>query len=199
MQRLRGPFLSVFRATAVVPVLFAGACLVTIPAFAQTIYKWVDERGVVNYGNAEVPKSKDVSIVDTTPQVVSQPDAKARQAKSSDTDALREQLQRSREEVSRLRQNSTQGYTGNANRGSDAYAAWREDCERKHRTDCNEATYSAETQAAQAPQPGAVRPPANTPPKAVFNKPAKDASVQLAGAGKLAPNSGATRPITLMQ
>jgi Domain of unknown function (DUF4124) len=208
MQRLRGPFPSVFRATAVLPVLFAAllvnCCLATNPAFAQTIYKWVDERGVVNYGNAEVPKSKDVSIVDTAPQVVSQPDVKAReakQAKAVEADSLREQLQRSRDEVARLRQNSAQGYTGgNTSKGSDSFfAAWREDCERKHRTDCTEATYAAETQA--VPAPGALRPPANTQPappnKAVFNKPAKDASMQFAGAGKLAP--GATKPITVMQ
>jgi hypothetical protein len=110
MQYVRGPFPPKFR-DAGRSLALALLILAAAPALAQqqSIFKWVDERGVVNYGNAEVPKNVAVSLVDTTPQASAKPDSRsaanaARPARLSDADVLREQLARSHEEIARLRQ-----------------------------------------------------------------------------------------------
>jgi len=107
MQQVRGPFLPIFRAAAG-PLVLA-ICFAAPSAFAQTIYKWVDERGVVNYGNADVPKKREVTVVDTTPPVAIQPGANPRDAaphpvKLTEADMLRGELMRTREEIARLKQ-----------------------------------------------------------------------------------------------
>jgi hypothetical protein len=203
MQHVRGPFLSVFRAAAGSLVL--AICAAAPVASAQTIYKWVDERGVVNYGNADVPKTRQVSVVDTTPPVTAaQPNAKprdtaVRQARLSDADMLREELMRSREEVARLRQNAAPGAKSNSGRAPEGFAAWRETCEQQHRLDCNEATYTAESQSAGAqPQPAAARQPLTYLPKPALDK-SEQATLQVAGSSKPAPKPTGANLITTMQ
>jgi hypothetical protein len=197
MQMLRGPFLTIFRATAgltpFVLTLFVRSLFVlcATTASAQTIYKWVDEHGVVNYGNADVPKSREVKVVDTTPPVAAQPGAKAREAAAhparlSDADMLREELLRSREEVSRLRQNASVSKNG-AGHPPEGFAAWRDACEKQHRDDCSEAAFIADN-------PSVVNQPVS------YSKPAApDPGLQVAGSGKPAPRTSATNPITTMQ
>jgi hypothetical protein len=110
MQYVRGPFPPEFR-DAAASLAFAILLSAAAPAMAQqqSIYKWVDEHGVVNYGNAEVPKNTNISLVDTSPQITARPaDAKpgasaAKPTRLSDADVLREQLARSHEEIARLR------------------------------------------------------------------------------------------------
>jgi hypothetical protein len=150
MQHVRGPFPPEFRyAAALVLTLIAAA-----PAMAQqTIYKWVDERGVVNYGNAQVPKNSNVSLVDTTPRVAASTDAKpagpaARTGRLSDADVLREQLARSQDEISRLKQAA-----GGAPARRPDFATWRLQCEKEHHVDCNEETYNALPKAAAQAKP----------------------------------------------
>jgi hypothetical protein len=192
MQTLRGPFLTVFRATAgltlAVPCLFV---LSATTASAQTIYKWVDERGVVNYGNADVPKSREVKVVDTTPPVAAQASAKTREvaahpARLSDADMLREELLRSREEIARLRQNASVSKNGTGH-PPEGFAAWRDACEKQHRDDCSEAAFIAEN-------PSVANQPVS------YSKPAApDPALQVAGPAKPAPRSSVTNPITTMQ
>jgi hypothetical protein len=193
MQTLRGPLLSVFRATAGLTLFVL--CLLVLcagTASAQTIYKWVDERGVVNYGNADVPKTREVKVVDTTPPVAAQAGAKAREAAAhparlSDADMLREELLRSREEVARLRQNASASPRNGSGHPADGFAAWRDACEKQHRDDCSEAVFNAEN-------PAAVNQPVS------YSKPAaSDPALQVAGSAKPAPRSSGTSPITTMQ
>lgn len=171
MQQVRGPFLSVFRAAAGTLALATSAVLAA-PTSAQTIYKWVDEHGVVNYGNTDVPKARDVSVVDTSPPVAGAgaTEAKpretvARVARISDADMLREELMRSREEIARLKQTAAQTGKGTASRGPDGYAAWREQCELQHRAACNEAAYAESLQGAQVQQPVVAQQPVTYIPK----------------------------------
>jgi hypothetical protein len=139
MQTLRGPFLSIFRAMAGLTPFVLCLLALAAPASAQTIYKWVDEHGVVNYGNADVPKKGDVKVVDTTPPVAAQAGAKPREAamhpaRLSDADMLREELLRSREEISRLRQSASVSKNA-ASHPPEGFAAWRDACEKQHRDD----------------------------------------------------------------
>lgn len=205
MQQVRGPFLSIFRAAAGSLVLAVFTGMFATVTSAQTIYKWVDERGVVNYGNADVPKKRDVSVVDTTPAVAAQPAAKpreaaARQARLSDADMLREELMRAREEVTRLRQGAAQVAKANTGRGPEGYAAWRDDCEQQHRANCNETTYAAEGQAGGLPQqqPAAVRQPVTYSPKPASDVPGQG-TLQVAGSIKPAPKPAGATPVTTMQ
>jgi len=159
---------------------------------AQTIYKWVDERGVVNYGNADVPKSRDVKVVDTTPPVAAQAGAKTRDAavrpaRLSDADMLREELLRSREEIARLRQTAASAPKNSASHPPEGFGAWREACEKQHRDDCSEAAFTAEN------------PPALNQPVSYSKPAAPDPAMQVAGAPKPAPRSSGTNPITTMQ
>ena len=199
MQPIRGPFLSIFRTAAGLLALAVSAA-----APAQTIYKWVDERGVVNYGNADVPKTREVSVVDTTPQVASQPvakmrDAPTRPARLSDADMLREELMRSREEIARLRQNAAPGAKSNSGRGTESFATWREECEQQRRADCDEATYAAQNQAgAISRQPAAARQPVSYVPKPILNKP-EPGTVQIAGASRTVPQAAGANAVVTIQ
>jgi hypothetical protein len=109
MQHVRGLFPSKIRLAGVVFALAAAAaCPWCGPASAQTIYKWVDERGVVNYGNADVPKKGNVSVVDTTPALIGQPAAKPhenmiRPGKPGDAESSREAAPRMHDEGAKLR------------------------------------------------------------------------------------------------
>jgi hypothetical protein len=193
MQLLRGPFLSIFRAAAGLTSFVL--CLLVLcagPASAQTIYKWVDERGVVNYGNADVPKSREVKVVDTTPPVAAQAGAKTREAAAhparlSDADMLREELLRSREEITRLRQNAAATPKNIAGHPPEGFAAWRDACEKQHRDDCSEAAFNTDN-------PSASNQPVN------YSKPtAPEPAMQVAGPAKPATRSSGTNPITTMQ
>jgi hypothetical protein len=192
MQLLRGPFLALFRVTA--GLTLSVLCLLVpcaTPACAQTIYKWVDERGVVNYGNADVPKKGDVKVVDTSPPVAAQAGAKPREAavhtaRLSDADMLREELLRSREEVARLRQSAVVSKNGTG-RPPEGFAAWRESCEKQHRDDCSEAAFNTEN-------PAVINQPVS------YSKPAApEPAMQVAGSPKPAPRSSGTIPISTMQ
>jgi uncharacterized protein DUF4124 len=109
MQHVRGLFPSKIRLAGVVFALAAAAaCLFSGPVSAQTIYKWVDERGVVNYGNADVPKKGNVSVVDTTPAVIGQPAAKPhentnRPGKAAEAAPERDAAPRMHDEGARMR------------------------------------------------------------------------------------------------
>jgi hypothetical protein len=144
MQHVRGPFPSFFRPAALALACAVGGALFPGAVPAQAIYKWVDERGVVNYGNAEIPKDREVKAVDTAPKVVVRSDpaaggAAAAGAKTSDTELLRQELARTREEVARLRQNvaAVNSSVAKTRRG-ESRIEWREDCERQRRVDCDD-------------------------------------------------------------
>jgi hypothetical protein len=144
MQHVRGPFPSFFRPAAVALACGLGAAIFAGSVPAQAIYKWVDTRGVVNYGNAEVPGDREIKAVDTAPKVVVRSDtgpgkATAASAKPSDTELLRQELTRTREEVARLRQNvAAVNSRASKYRGGESTIDWREECERQRRVDCND-------------------------------------------------------------
>jgi hypothetical protein len=181
MHQVRGPFPPEFRSAAGAALLVICA-LSALPAMAQqSIFKWVDDRGVVNYGNAEVPKNSAVSLVDTSPQAASHPavkiESRARPARLSDADVLREQLARSQEEIARLRQASaanaaTAPAASTAARRAENYAAWRAQCESEHRADCDEETFAAEKKPAAKPVANRAKPSAASLQYAATPKPA---------------------------
>jgi hypothetical protein len=178
MHQVRGPFPPEFRSAAGAALLVICA-LSALPAMAQqSIFKWVDDRGVVNYGNAEVPKNSAVSLVDTSPQAASHPavkiESRARPARLSDADVLREQLARSQEEIARLRQASAAGppAASTAARRAENYAAWRAQCESEHRADCDEETFAAEKKPAAKPVANRAKPSAASLQYAATPKPA---------------------------
>ncbi len=184
MHQVRGPFPPEFRSAAGAALFIICSLAASTTMAQQSIYKWVDDRGVVNYGNSAVPKNTAVSLVDTSPQAAAQTAAKAenpgRYARLSDADVLREQLARSQEEIAKLRQASAGGSAaGNGTsataRHAEDYANWRARCESEHRVDCDEETFNVEKKPAAKPIANRAKP--------------SPASLQFAATPKTAPKT----------
>ena len=197
MQNVRGVFPSFFRPAAVTLACSLAAAAVPVGASAQAIYKWVDERGVVNYGNAEVPKDREVKAVDTAPKVAvrSEPGPGATNAKPNDTELLRQELARTREEVSRLRQNVAAVNSGTAKTRRAAYAKWREDCERQRRVDCDEGAYAASESDAGVLRQAVIQRRPHVAPKHVPAAPKKELRVLESAK----PPKAAIKPLASLQ
>ena len=120
-----------------------------LPALAGTVYKWTDQRGVVNYSTAPPPEAQRMVVVDTTPAV-----ATAGGANDEDARAWREQrareLARDKRELESMRQRreSDQArqdqYRHQLALASQAYSTEderrrlaREQCLRERRVDCD--------------------------------------------------------------
>ena len=199
MQNVRGVFPSFFRPAAVALACSLAAAAVPADASAQAIYKWVDERGVVNYGNAEVPKDREVKAVDTAPKVALRsepgPGSGAANAKPNDTELLRQELARTREEVSRLRQNVAAVNSGAAKARRASYAEWREDCERQRRVDCNEGAYAASESEAGVLRQAVIQRRPHPAPKHVLVAPKKELRVLESAK----PPKAAIKPLASLQ
>jgi len=196
MKFIRGAFPTFFRPAAALFGCALALALLPGGADAQAIYRWVDERGVVNYGNTDVPKDREVKAVDTTPKVAvraESPPAVAA-ARPSDTESLRRELARAREEVSRLRQDATAANSGA--RPGPSYAEWREECERQRRVDCDDpAAYAAAGSVAGVlRQPVILRRP-HLAPKPIPVAPRKE--VRVLESGK--PARAALKPLASLQ
>lgn len=193
MKHVRGPFPPKFRAAAG-SIAFSICALAGAPALAQqAIYKWVDERGVVNYGNTDVPKNITVSLIDTAPPVAAiQPQSTAL---PGDAEALREQLAKSQEEVARL--HATAGAQVAA-RKAEPFEAWRQRCESDHRVDCDKETYTAELRADSLVRRPIVRQPAKALPPPLPVRP-KAVSMEVNRSPKPGMNPGTKLPAISLQ
>jgi hypothetical protein len=203
MQYVRGAFPSFFRPAAIALACGLGAAGLSGAVSAQAIYKWVDERGIVNYGNAEIPKDREVSAVDTAPKVVVRSDPRPRDAasagaKPSDSELLRQELARTREEVARLRQNvAAVNSSASKHRRGESYVEWREECERQRRVDCDDdgAYPGSRIEGGVIRQPVILRRPAVTVPKPIPVAPNKDAPTKESGK----PGKTAVKPLAIPQ
>jgi hypothetical protein len=130
-----------------------GACAV---AHAQ-VYKWTDERGVVNYSSTPPPKGRSAKVVDEDKGRVSTiPFEPPPTAPGGAERALRERVERLEQE------NAAQRQTAAANDAAsqEAYRRWLEQCRADRRTDCDTPTpgYYDPGYGIVYP-PGYVRPP----------------------------------------
>jgi hypothetical protein len=105
-----------------------------LPAHAE-IYKWVDEKGVVNYSNTPPENRRSVKLDDDTGRVstieaydYSKDGAKQREQ------ALKDRVAQLEEETARNRQAAAQQELAAA----EAYRMWREFCIAQRRIDCDD-------------------------------------------------------------
>jgi len=126
-------------ASVKLPVLLAAA-LAAAPAAYGQVYKWVDERGVVNYSSTPPENRKSQKLDEDKGRVstIEAPDLSKADA------ARREQALKDR--VDRLEQDAIRDRQIAANQeaaSAEAYRQWRERCIADRRTDCDgpNATY----------------------------------------------------------
>lgn len=115
-------------------------------ATASTVYKWTDERGVVNYTNAPPPKARNPTPVNASPALESHVTADEEEARYWRERRQRETLRdmeaaRERREMQAMRQaqarHSMALATQSAARDEEARRAARDHCLRERRIDCD--------------------------------------------------------------
>ncbi len=111
------------------------ALLLAAPAAHAEIYKWVDEKGVVNYANTP-PENRQSVKLDETQGRVSTIEAYdyARDGATKREQALQERVARLEQEVARGRQVAATDELAAA----EAYRRWREQCFAQRRIDCDD-------------------------------------------------------------
>ncbi|MFN0164095.1 MAG: DUF4124 domain-containing protein [Burkholderiales bacterium] len=116
------------------------------PATANTVYKWTDERGVVNYTTTPPPKARGGTTVLATPALESHVTADEEEARYWRERRQRETLRdmeaaRERRETQAMRQaqarHSMALASQSAARDEEARRAAREQCLRERRIDCD--------------------------------------------------------------
>ncbi|MBL8380715.1 MAG: DUF4124 domain-containing protein [Burkholderiales bacterium] len=136
--------------TPVVATLCAAVVLLTAPhAGASTVFKWTDERGVVNYTTTPPPHARGVSTVNAAPAVETRTTADEEEARywreRRQREALREVEQardrRERQELQQAQMRQAERLAAQAaTRDDDARRALREQCLRERRVDCDNAS-----------------------------------------------------------
>lgn len=154
--------------------LYAALCMLPVTLFAgDTVHRWVDERGVVNYGDAppEGRKSTPIRTVDPLTVTGSPPPARAATPPSpaggmADRDAVQ------REVESALHRERTSVAQESAARQEAAMAEARKRCLEQRRVDCDDPAVLDDTQYGVPPRiirrhpplyPPIARPPAPPP------------------------------------
>jgi hypothetical protein len=115
-----------------VMVLASAATLVAPSALAQAVYKWTDERGVVNY-TTEAPKNRPSKEVDVeTGRLTVVP--------GLPTPPVREDpnLRRRVDELERERDSARSAARADADSAAAQIAAWRERCRNERWADCDD-------------------------------------------------------------
>jgi hypothetical protein len=119
---------------AYVSLLAAVACLATTAPASGQVYRWTDERGVVNYGNKPPPNARNVAPMREDDGRVSTIPGMSPQTVEAERDRLErrraDQLQRDLEAERRASRAASGG-------GSD-FQAWREQCLAERRVDCDD-------------------------------------------------------------
>jgi hypothetical protein len=111
------------------------ALLVLAPAAHAEIYKWVDDKGVVNYSNTPPPANRKSVKLDEEQGRVSTIEAYdySKSGAPRREQALQERVARLEQEVARARQTAAL----DAAAAAEAYRAWREQCIAQRRVDCD--------------------------------------------------------------
>ena len=121
------------------PLALATALLATPAAYAQ-VYKWVDEKGVINYSSTPPDKRKsqkldeDKGRVSTIESYDFQKEDAARRER-----ALKDRIDRLEQDAQRTRQQSGQQSAAGPDpaAAAEAQRQWRERCIAERRTDCD--------------------------------------------------------------
>lgn len=125
------------------PLLAALAIAVVLPALAHgQVYKWVDEKGVVNYSSSPPPKGKGAVTLDessgrvTTVQAL---DARRDDSIAASDPALRRRIDQLERDASAQRQSAAQQEAAAA----EAHRRWVEQCRAERRVDCDDPSRGA--------------------------------------------------------
>lgn len=109
------------------------AAVLATPASAE-LYKWVDEKGVTNYGSTPPANARNIQkLDDSNPRVSTVPGLKPEEVQAGQNRALQQkadQLERDLEAQRRA--------TADAQARADADAQWRERCLADRRVDCDD-------------------------------------------------------------
>jgi hypothetical protein len=116
------------------PVALA-ALLALAPAVPAEIYKWVDEKGVVNYSNTSPENRKSVKLEDEQGRVSTiEAYDYSRDGAAKGAQALQERVARLEQEVARGRQMAAADDAA----AQEAHRQWREQCFAQRRVDCDD-------------------------------------------------------------
>jgi hypothetical protein len=144
------------------PVALA-ALLALVPAVRGETYKWVDEKGVVNYSNMPPENRKSVKLDDEQGRVSTiEAYDYSRDGAAKRAQALQERVSRLEQEVSRARGRQTAALDEAA--AAEAYRQWREQCFAQRRIDCDDPYAAAYDPGLVYPYPALVPAPARRVP-----------------------------------
>jgi len=144
-----------------VQLVALAALLVLAPTVRAEVYKWVDEKGVVNYSNTPPENRKSVKL-DEEQGRVSTIEAYdySRDGAGKREKALQERVARLEQEVARGRQTAAL----DAAAAAEAYRVWREQCFAQRRVDCDDPYAAAYDPGYVYPYPGVAVVPARRVP-----------------------------------
>lgn len=119
---------------ALVRLLGALTAVVLAGPVGAQLYKWVDEKGVTNYGSAPPANARNVERVDeSNPRVSTVPGLKPEDVKAGEDRALQQKIDRLERDLEAQRR-----ATADAQARADADAQWRERCIADRRLDCDD-------------------------------------------------------------
>jgi len=118
-----------------VQLVALAALLVLAPTVRAEVYKWVDEKGVVNYSNTP-PEKRQHTILDEENGRVSTIESYdySRDAAAVRERSLKERVDRLEQEAHRTRQTAAAHEAA----AEEAYRRWREQCIAQRRVDCDD-------------------------------------------------------------
>jgi hypothetical protein len=121
------------------PLALATALLATPAAYAQ-VYKWVDEKGVINYSSTPPDKRKHQKLEEDKGRVSTIESYDYQREDGARTDrALKDRIDRLEQDAQRTRQQSGQQSAAGPDpaAAAEAQRQWRERCIAERRTDCD--------------------------------------------------------------
>ncbi len=144
--------------TAVVLASSAGAQL----------YKWVDDKGVTNYGSTPPANARNVQKVDeSSPRVSTVPGLKPEEVQAGEKRALEQKVDQLERDLDAQRR-----ATADAQARAAADAQWRERCLADRRVDCDDPSRrQLEYDPGWGPYPPVVMPPRPVPPRPLPPRP----------------------------
>lgn len=126
------------RLMASMPLLLGLWAALALAGTAQAqVYKWVDEKGVVNYSSTPPPKGRSATTVDESKgrvTTVPAPEAQRDAGAAAGDPALRRRVDQLEREAAAQRQTAAQQEAAAA----EAYRRWREQCITERRVDCDD-------------------------------------------------------------
>jgi hypothetical protein len=136
------------------------ALIVLAPAAHAEIYKWVDDKGVVNYSTTPPTNRKSVKLDEEQGRVSTIEAYDYSRGAPKREQALQERVARLEQEVARGRQTAAL----DAAAAAEAYRVWREQCFAQRRVDCDDPYAAAFDPGYVSSYPGAAVVPARRVP-----------------------------------